>query len=587
MKNLKYFPFERNRYFYGKLLTVSDFDAEQRYVNDKRRLQNRLLHGAGVVCGLSVVLVNDTTISLEPGFALDALGREIVADTPVIRKLSMIDGFAQAVTGGASTLYLTIEYDEQPREPVYSVAGSGGQGEEVNHNKIGEGYRLALTDQAPDLSVLSLQSLREKSSVLFSGSGVSITQTIPSFVRAGDDFEVLVQVDKGRQTQTLTFNYQLRLTCAATPEGGYTLPVVFDEAQHHTAARYTLRYRLRAAAVSEAEVSLQLPKGGLHVALGGRDIPAGKALDERIALCPVDRQIEMKAAYARIALDDMTSGPARQPVVLARIELVGVGEAYAIDRVDQLPFAQMIVAAPLRAVLSDMDRQELRFLRDRVERLQKAGGAPSTRAEAGRDLGDMRAGFITLEVPIGARPGQRIVSEEIIHGLGLGHVMVVMGLVGDAQDTPTVFGDPGVFQGAADALPPPAAAQVAAVTYPQKGTFRAGAVLGGNAGDVRQVTLRWWAYRHPSERGRDVEGASLVLRPDMAYLSVRESIVFEPVASGLPSADCTYQIKESEGGLIEPTGKYTAPGQPGVYEVVATSLSDPNVTASAFVVVRE
>ena len=41
MKNMKYFPFERNKYFYGKLLTVDDFETEQRYMNDKRRVLNR------------------------------------------------------------------------------------------------------------------------------------------------------------------------------------------------------------------------------------------------------------------------------------------------------------------------------------------------------------------------------------------------------------------------------------------------------------------------------------------------------------------------------------------------------------------
>ena len=29
MKTVKIFPFERNRYFYGKLLTVRDFETEQ------------------------------------------------------------------------------------------------------------------------------------------------------------------------------------------------------------------------------------------------------------------------------------------------------------------------------------------------------------------------------------------------------------------------------------------------------------------------------------------------------------------------------------------------------------------------------
>lgn len=54
MKNLKSFPFERNRYFYGKLLSVEDFETEQKYFNDKRRTVNRFLFGSGVVCGLGV-----------------------------------------------------------------------------------------------------------------------------------------------------------------------------------------------------------------------------------------------------------------------------------------------------------------------------------------------------------------------------------------------------------------------------------------------------------------------------------------------------------------------------------------------------
>ena len=35
MKNLKSFPFERNRYFYGKLLSVEDFETER---SEERRV---------------------------------------------------------------------------------------------------------------------------------------------------------------------------------------------------------------------------------------------------------------------------------------------------------------------------------------------------------------------------------------------------------------------------------------------------------------------------------------------------------------------------------------------------------------------
>lgn len=52
--NKDFFPIERNRYFYGKLLTVRDFEVEQNYSRRKSQLLSRLSLGAGVVCGLGV-----------------------------------------------------------------------------------------------------------------------------------------------------------------------------------------------------------------------------------------------------------------------------------------------------------------------------------------------------------------------------------------------------------------------------------------------------------------------------------------------------------------------------------------------------
>ena len=90
MNNNKYFPLERNRYFYGKMLTARDFEIEQRYFNNKRRLINRTILGVGVVCGLGVYQNDDSSFSVETGMALDYLGREIVVSAPVIRKLQMV-----------------------------------------------------------------------------------------------------------------------------------------------------------------------------------------------------------------------------------------------------------------------------------------------------------------------------------------------------------------------------------------------------------------------------------------------------------------------------------------------------------------
>lgn len=71
--------FVRNRYFYGKLLDVHHFEAEQSYFNQKRWLLNRVVSGYGVVCGLNVALSDDRKqLYVEPGIALDPAGRELV-----------------------------------------------------------------------------------------------------------------------------------------------------------------------------------------------------------------------------------------------------------------------------------------------------------------------------------------------------------------------------------------------------------------------------------------------------------------------------------------------------------------------------
>lgn len=46
---------KRLRYFYGQMLGVNDFQAEQNYFREKLKLHNRCLHGYGTVCGLMVV----------------------------------------------------------------------------------------------------------------------------------------------------------------------------------------------------------------------------------------------------------------------------------------------------------------------------------------------------------------------------------------------------------------------------------------------------------------------------------------------------------------------------------------------------
>ena len=70
-------PAVRNRYFRGKLLTVRDYQAEQRYLIQRRRLVNRAVLGWGIVSGFAVEQ-SEQELAIAPGVAFDCQGRELV-----------------------------------------------------------------------------------------------------------------------------------------------------------------------------------------------------------------------------------------------------------------------------------------------------------------------------------------------------------------------------------------------------------------------------------------------------------------------------------------------------------------------------
>ncbi len=77
----------RNHYFEGKRLSSDMFRVEQQYLNERRRLLNRAIHGHGVVYGYDVQLRTPKSgrkdrstarLWIGEGLALDACGRELL-----------------------------------------------------------------------------------------------------------------------------------------------------------------------------------------------------------------------------------------------------------------------------------------------------------------------------------------------------------------------------------------------------------------------------------------------------------------------------------------------------------------------------
>lgn len=91
----------RNNYFVGKRLTPDAFRVEQTYLNERRHLLNRAIHGWGVVYGYPVTVASGETASgrivIGSGLALDAVGRELVQVEP--RTIELGDVIALDETG--------------------------------------------------------------------------------------------------------------------------------------------------------------------------------------------------------------------------------------------------------------------------------------------------------------------------------------------------------------------------------------------------------------------------------------------------------------------------------------------------------
>lgn len=582
MKNLKYFPYERNKYFYGKLLSVGDFQTEQKYMNDKRRLINRFLHGCGVVCGLNVVQADDCSLSLETGLALDFAGREIVVDTPVIKKLSMIEGFDSYTEEDEddSYLYLCIEYAEKEKEPVYNISGSDAKSEE--YNKIAEGYRIYLTNKEPENGNFSSNSYYETQKVVYWGNGVRISQVFPKYVQSGEVFECRLIVENMGQKLPVSFFYNLSLDCLVK-EGKNTITVSFNEEDFEKSRRYEVPFFLQAAAVKNTKGNAQMEEESFTLTIGGKGIEAAAFCQSQTCIVKEDIEEVISARYYQEAMEEIIKDTYHQSIYLAKIAVIQAGSTFVIDGIQQMPFQQYVYNDVLAGVLNRIKADKLKKIERESKHHQDFYGETDRFMREPADLPQIATGSISLDLGIGGTAGQKFFSEEITHGLGLGKVHIVLGeSCTNKEDSSIVYGTEDIFEEKEHLL----RMQLAAKADVLKGTFVIGMKLLETT-TARKATIHWMAVKDRKENRYDREERSMFIKPDMVCLKLRETYYFRLLFEGVADQGVNWSVKEPEGGTIDGNGMYTAPNVPGVFEVVAESTAYPGLRASAFVVVKE
>ncbi len=593
MKNLNLFPFERNRYFYGKFLSAEDFEAEQRYMNDKRRLLNRLLHGCGVVCGLQVIEVDDFTISLEAGLALDFSGREVLVPAPVTKRLSAIEGFSayEDSEEAGTVLYLCIAYEEERVEPVYNITKINEEQEE-EHNKYAETYRLFVTEEEPESEGSQEACFYEETKTLFQGAGIRIRQTVPKYIKSGEEAEFVITVEKGEQMPPVAFSYQLRLDYLEY-QGHSLMTVDFDENRFASSDVYVQKHRIWAKPVEDAEGSVEVVPDSFRLFIG--EDSREECVSGRFKVMVTKSSIPgtVLKSYYNSAMEDITKDPYGGAIYLAKLDMIQAGDTYVIGKVETLPFGQRVWSGMLSASLETLwVKQELMeklqhiresyiLDREKVQEPQKnypvSGEAAAEKADSGTQV---KTGSLIINLGIGGVPGKRFYTDEIIHGLGPGEVYISLGAArGIQENSQIIFGDPNIF---GDNTAPKIA--LAARVNPARGSF----IIGIQCMDyveAKKLRIHWMAVKSRSH-GED-KSKQMALRPDIVSLRVRESHCFEAVIGEEVQRHIKWSVKEPEGGSIDHNGCYTAPNQAGVYTVIAESMEEGQLRASAYAIVRE
>ncbi len=136
---------ERNRFFYGKFLSVDDFQTEQDYFREKIRLLSKTLEGSGIISGLEVPHVeingSDLSVQINAGYALDCCGNLIVIDHAKSHIVS--NPFND------DTVYLYVYYDECDKDQVASMNESSSCEESCDHNRTLETFKLVFDNHLP------------------------------------------------------------------------------------------------------------------------------------------------------------------------------------------------------------------------------------------------------------------------------------------------------------------------------------------------------------------------------------------------------------------------------------------------------
>ena len=584
MKNTIVLPFERNRYFTGKMLTSQDFLTEQTYMNNKRRFINRMTLGKGIICGLSVVKMDETTIRIESGAAIDGAGREMVIPEGVIKKLSAVEGYRSDIS---STMKLMISYDEKGIQPVYSVNKSDKK-EEYEYNRVTEGIKVFVTDDVTDESIGD-SFLR--GDILYEDRDFLVKLTVPSVVCAGKKVKIRVSVVKLSDAD-ITMNYMavLQFTTFVAASGLHEEKVIFENEKLAMGQRI-IRDIWVTAQESISEDSNIVVKASLAACrINDEDKPVANDVFVKVATEETEPDELVSYQIGKRNYEARSNENTDNAVCIAKIRIRKINERYEIEEIIERGVKQYIELPSDKS-----SRQEYMgyFDYDVVEEPDRIEQEDTVNPHSEHSRNDnMTTGII--EIPVGRKlkKGDIVYSDEAVHGLGKGSVYITIACEAQENHPLSNTGTNVTIIGKDDIFPVECNNDnfdYAVKINNDKGSFVVGIKAKRNI-ECTIVKYRWYAISCIHECVKQeiplIADKRIIVETPTVVLEPGEKYFFEVRFSNLEETKLGYELVENGSGSITTDGIYTAPEREGVFEIRIFCLDNPAICTYAYAIVK-
>lgn len=585
-------PFERNRYYVGKMLTSADFKAEQTYFNNKRRFINSMMFGPGIVCGLGVYNLDDLSVMIDSGVALDGSGREIVIDTSIVKRLSVIEGFESLTSAQVA---LCLKYREEEIHPVYSVNRQDKQ-EEYEYNRISESFDLFLTDISETEKTIGFETEFFQKGQLYKDKHHSVTLTMPGVASQGKKLKLILSLEKlSEEKREFNFETVLQMPAFFGPDGGHELRLEFKDIKLTQGQTVRKEYWITAQDMQILDTSMLIKNNRIQVGTNGDMAEHTVNLTMKLSIAAKSPSELVKQEIGKSSLELRRVNTDQDYIVLAEILLLRTDSAYIIEGVNENQIRRYIPTLADEAL-----REE--YL-EYYEQDTKVPVASDHKEDiVNEDIGPVKqytkprfaSGILEIPLGINLKKGDIRYSGEIMHGLGKGNVYVKVGLEYLAEDISlgasaknTIYGPAELF--AEDKLPI-SQVETAIKVMNDKGSFIVAVRLLGETEYV-MLTLRWVAIRFGDDQNIELTesytGRSIMVETPTIVMATKDKYFFQVKFKNMEPCSLIYELTEAGSGEITSEGVYTAPAKEGVYEIKISCADASALCAYAYAVVKK